>query len=340
MGDSLDDLMRRAADADGIARINYRDPIAAHGVAAITRLETWLTDTRLATFAVLTITAAASRGALPEAQSALRRARPRSSPVVQGDIDRALASLGVAKRAPAAGRRGSATDGPSGSPDLALEELRGLVGAWRNRGSPPQRGIRWRQPDWMAAFPKYRAWLGDLPVSLDRAAVRRIAADAVQSPDEAEFAFLVVKAWGEGDNGYGPTRALESLETTEEPGRRLRAAAEILRDRGTHAAYLAMSDGGPCRVFNLGSAFGTKFLYFSQPAGQHPMALIHDKNVGDWLHGHAGFPAWSTAWRSSRYVAYVGQMHVWAACLECEPDEVELCMFRSALSPTNQWNDG
>ena len=28
------------------------------------------------------------------------------------------------------------------------------------------------------------------------------------------FAFLAVKAWGEGDNGYGPTRALESFART------------------------------------------------------------------------------------------------------------------------------
>lgn len=337
VGDGLEDLMLRAAGANGIDRISYRDPIAAHGVAAISGLESWLTDTLLATFAVLTITAAASHGALGEAQSALRRARPRSSPVVQGDIDRALASLGVARRAPAAG--GTKTT-PSGSPESALEELRELVEGWRKRGKPPQRGIRWRQPDWMAAFPKYRARLGDLPAALDRDDVRRIATDAVQGPDQAEFAFLVAKAWGEGDNGYGPTRALESIELTRDPGRRLLAAAETLRDRGTHAAYASLSDGGPCRIFNLGPAFGTKFLYFTQPVGQRPMALIHDKNVGAWLHGHAGFPAWAAAWSSSRYTTYLEQMHAWATRLACEPDEVELCMFRSALRSTNQWNDG
>jgi hypothetical protein len=331
MGDALDDLMGQAADADGLGRVDFRDRIAAYGAAAVKRLEPWLADPRLATFAVLTIAAASARGALPEAQRALRRARPRS--VVQADIDRALRSI-------AGGGNFGSMNNMAGSLHRALDELRLLFEGWRARGSPPQRAIAWRQPDWMTAFPKHRERLHDLPPTLDRDAVRRIAADAIQGPDKAEFAFLVVKAWGEAGNGYGPSRALKSMKSTDQPGRRLLAAAEILRDRGTQAAYEAMSDGGPCRIFNVGPAFGTKYLFFSQPAALRPMALIHDKNVGDWLHGHAGFPPWSTAWRPKRYAAYVGQMHRWAASLDCVPDQVELCMFRSALGPTNQWQDG
>lgn len=335
MDDELDDLMRRAADADGTERITFRDPIAAHGMSAVARLEPWLANHRLATFAVLTIAAAGAHGALTEARSVLQESRSRSGPVLRGDIDRALASLGSAKVATTS----RASSIPSGSPERALEELRFLVEGWRERGNPPQRAIRWRKADWMAAFPKHQRRLDDLPAALDRGDVRRVAVDAIQSPEAAEFAFLVVKAWGEGDNGYGPTRALESLEVTDQPGRRLQTAAEKLRDRGAHGAYEAMSDGGACRIFNLGPAFGTKFLYFAQPREQRPRALIHDKNVGGWLHGHAGFAAWSTSWAPIRYRAYLDQMHAWASLLACEPDDVELCMFRSALDPANQWND-
>jgi hypothetical protein len=149
----------------------------------------------------------------------------------------------------------------------------------------------------------------------------------------------VVKAWGEGDNGYGPSRALESLELTEEPGPRLMTVARKVRDRGALAAYSLLSDGGDCRVFNLGPAFGTKYLYFCQPTGQRPQALIHDKNVADWLHDHAGFPRGSTAWSPPRYSTYLTQMHAWAADLGCQPEDVELCMFLSALPASNQWNE-
>lgn len=334
MGDQLDDLLRCAADADGLNRIEYRDAIAAHGPEAVRRLEPWLRG-RLAAFAVVTIAAAASHEAIAEARAALQRARLIADPSIQRDIDRALTMLRVPAGTPAT----RPADGPAGSPASALEELRLLVRDWQERRCPPQRGIKWRQPDWMAAFPAHRQRLRQLPATLDRADVRRVAAGSVHGPIDAEFAFLVVKAWGEGDNGYGPSRALESLELTREPDRRLLAVAQTLRDRGALAAYALLSDGGQCRIFNLGPAFGTKFLYFCQPDGQRPQALIHDKNVADWLHDRAGFTRASTAWSPSRYSAYLTQMHSWAGQLGCQPEDIELCMFRSVLGPSNQWND-
>ena len=192
----------------------------------------------------------------------------------------------------------------------------------------------------MAAFPEHRANLGRLPSSLDRDVVRRVAARAAEDPLEAEFAFLVVKAWGEGDNGYGPFRARESLEVTRESEARLVAVAQALIARGAVAAYERLSDRGDCRIFSLGPAFGTKFLYFCQPIGQRPQALIHDKNVPDWLRDNAGLNLQSASWSERRYRAYLAQMHSWAEDLDCSPDDVELCMFRSVLGSGNQWNDG
>lgn len=336
MGEELDDLLRRAAVADGLHRIDYRNVIAVHGPVAVRRLEPWLNDARLAAFAVITITAAASHGALPEARVALQRARPLSQPVIQGDIDRALAALGSPSRAP----KPRPARSPAGSPERALEELRILVRDWRDRGSPPQGVIKWRQPDWIAAFPQFRERLRRLPAGLDRIDVRRVASSAVLGQTEAVYAFLVVKAWGEGENGYGPSRALESLDLTTEPAKRLHIVAQTLRDRGALAAYALLSDGGDCRIFNLGPAFGTKFLYFCQPDGQRPQALIHDKNVSDWLHDHAGFARGSTGWTLGRYQAYLAQMHSWAERLDCSPDDVEFCMFQAVLDPSNQWKGG
>lgn len=334
MSDDLKELLRRAAEADGLSRIDFRDPIAAHGPAAVARLEDWLTDPRLGPFAVVTIKAAGLAGAATEAKAALQRARRDVSPSVAGDIDRALAAL------PRSARTATKTGrGLTGTPATAVEVLRGLVRDWHKRGSPPQRAIKWRQADWMAAFPKHRDNLMRLPSSLDRDDVRRVAARAAHDPDEAEFAFLVVKAWGEGDNGYGPFRAQESLEVTTEPGTRLMTVAQTLGVRGALAAYQRLSDRGECRIFSLGPAFGTKFLYFCQPDDQRPRALIHDKNVSDWLRDNAGLSLPSVSWSEPRYRAYLAQMHTWADDLGCSPDDVELCMFRSVLGFGNQWND-
>jgi hypothetical protein len=216
MTKELDGLLRAASEADGLTRIEFRDPIAAHGAEAVRRLEPWLNDARLARFAVVTIVAAAAHGATAEARAALQRAQP-SDPSLREAISTALVTL----RGRSGPSRPSAGSRATGSPDSALRELRALVEVWRKRGRPPQRAIRWRQRDWMAAFPRHREGLARLPASIDRGDVRRVASDAIRGPVEAEFAFLVVKAWGEGDNGYGPSRALESLEVTEEPGRRL-----------------------------------------------------------------------------------------------------------------------
>jgi hypothetical protein len=32
-------------------------------------------------------------------------------------------------------------------------------------------------------------------------------------------------------------------------------------------------------------------------------------------------------------------MHTWAEALDCQPDEDELCVFRSVLGTSNQWKD-
>lgn len=53
--DGLDQLLEAASAADPSVRIQFRDPIAAHGTAAIPRLRVWLVDARLSAFAVRTL---------------------------------------------------------------------------------------------------------------------------------------------------------------------------------------------------------------------------------------------------------------------------------------------
>lgn len=53
--DDLDQLLEAASAADPSERIQFRDPIAAHGASAIPQLRRWLVDARLSAFAVRTL---------------------------------------------------------------------------------------------------------------------------------------------------------------------------------------------------------------------------------------------------------------------------------------------
>jgi hypothetical protein len=326
--DELSHLLDEAAAADGLHRIDYRDSIARFGDSAVARLEPWLRDSRLAAFAVRTIAAAGTSGAA-SAPTVLERARSSVEGSTRDDIDSALSSL---RRGPSPHEVRSQS-----SPDVALGELRVAIEEWRQRGSPPQGPTAWRKADWIAAFPAHAAFLRRQPTLLDRVATRSAASRAAVDRPHAETALLISKAWGEGENGYGPSRALESFERTPSIGDRLLAVARTLRDHGASAACARLVDGADCRVFNLGPAFGTKFLYFSQPDGQRPQALIHDRVVAAWLRTRAGLALDPTSWSVSTYSSYLQVMHRWALELDCEPDEVELCIFRSSLPPASRW---
>jgi hypothetical protein len=326
----LENLLQVAASADGLHRIDYRDPIAAFGPLAVSRLEPWLVDARLSAFAVRTIGAASNHGALDEARTTLRRARANADSQIRRDIDTALLAMGGAQQGSSA---------PVGQPSLdrALEELRGVTSEWRRRGSPPQGPTEWRKPDWIRSFPDHARFLHKQPRVLDRTAVAEGATSANVDRAAAESAFILSKAWGEGKNGYGCSRALESFDQTPNIGDRLVTIARTLQNDGALAAYARMCDDGDCRIFNLGPAFGTKFLYFAQPPTMRPRALIHDRIVAKWLRERAGLYLGSDVWSVARYATYIDHMHRWAEALECEPDEVELNIFRSSLPPTSRW---
>jgi hypothetical protein len=71
----LEDLLKEARSAPPNDRIAFRDPIAAHGSAAISALIPWLSDKSVASFAVLTI------GAISEAE--VLEGRPMLSSIVK-----------------------------------------------------------------------------------------------------------------------------------------------------------------------------------------------------------------------------------------------------------------
>jgi len=95
---SLDDAVMGAAEAPPDIRIEYRDAIARHGAAGIERVTPWLTDPKMAAFAVRVIAKAAEFGAADEARRALQTAVVSLSEPARADAIAALEKLGVRPR--------------------------------------------------------------------------------------------------------------------------------------------------------------------------------------------------------------------------------------------------
>ena len=96
-------LTSAAAEAAPDRRIEYRDPIAAHGEAAIKGVSPWLADPALGAFAVRVIRKAANPDTLVVALACLRSAKASAgSDGVTRDIEEAIKALKPpARRAPA-----------------------------------------------------------------------------------------------------------------------------------------------------------------------------------------------------------------------------------------------
>jgi hypothetical protein len=86
-------LLADARDADPAHRIDFRDPIAAHGAAAIEAVTPWLKELTLAAFAIRVIARAGLDGERETAQATLRQARRRLDPRLRADADWALGVL-------------------------------------------------------------------------------------------------------------------------------------------------------------------------------------------------------------------------------------------------------
>jgi hypothetical protein len=94
--DALPMLLERARTASPNARIELRDPIAAHGAAAITAVQPWMADHGLCRFAVRVIWKAGALGSRDQAIAAMREAL--EDPTVAAsrrDLEDHLGLLGV-----------------------------------------------------------------------------------------------------------------------------------------------------------------------------------------------------------------------------------------------------
>jgi len=132
---SLDKLLVEVRKTPPSERMHRRNEVAAHGAAALDRLQPWLEDRALASFAIRAIgqigDADANRTAVLEL---LRASRPNLQPDHQQDVDEVLARWGeratpARSRAPSTARKVDLT----GEMPLELGLRSRLVGAARER---------------------------------------------------------------------------------------------------------------------------------------------------------------------------------------------------------------
>ncbi len=107
--ETLEQLVEQARSAPPNQRIELRDPIAAHGTAAVDAMAEWLADPQLTRFAVRVIGRVADLGERDAAVQSLGVAREEATPDQRADIDAELQRLGFTARAP---RGRQAASGP------------------------------------------------------------------------------------------------------------------------------------------------------------------------------------------------------------------------------------
>ena len=100
MTETLEQLVEQARSAPPNHRIELRDPIAAHGTAAVDAMAEWLADPQLTRFAVRVIGRIADLGERDAALTTLRMALEEATPDQRADIDAELQRLGFTARAP------------------------------------------------------------------------------------------------------------------------------------------------------------------------------------------------------------------------------------------------
>ncbi len=134
----LDELLTQAREAAPTDRILLRDPIAAHGEAAIEAMTDWLGDERLAAFAIRVLERigrdANTRNAAADALAAVDR--DELPPHLAGDVDRTLKALGRTK---VAAPHAPGSTRPIGRPGVAGR------GYWVMRTSPWERPYIWAE---------------------------------------------------------------------------------------------------------------------------------------------------------------------------------------------------
>lgn len=184
---------------------------------------------------------------------------------------------------------------------------------------------------WLSGIPQAVDAIAGLPAQLDYDAVVRRVAGLL--PDVVG-AFATVLAWSYGSNGRGAYKTAQVLTGRVKPAgapldssvaERLTVSLRVLREDGPLAAYDYLT--GPGKIWKLGPAFFTKWLYCVSVAEGLGMAPILDSVVTDWL--AAQDPGVRLDYTRSRdYARYIRLLETWAGELGLALGDVAGRVFR------------
>ncbi len=156
-------------------------------------------------------------------------------------------------------------------------------------------------------------------LTVNRNEVMELAGGEDPSTDPVA-AYTWSQVWGHGKTGYGAYRTAVTLGLAPPRGkaspaiehgeatRRLASIAGTYLTEGAVRAYERAVDKNDLAIPYLGPAFGTKYLFFLEPADTPYRPLVLDELVGAALHEHAGdtFPAETGTFPSTRlYSTYL-----------------------------------
>lgn len=193
-----------------------------------------------------------------------------------------------------------------------------------------QPAIEFSAARWVQRAPDYAEVFATLPTVLDRTSVREFSGRQPLNDSGALGIFIASQVWGYGKVGYGPFRLGEAL-----------AEGTLAPTLSASRAYL--TDGEPVDAFRelcvrhelpwVGTAFGTKFLHFADPAGD---ALILDSVVAKWLREHTGLHF--RCLRDEReYATWLALAAQWAQETGTTPERIEFLVFSDGLPAGSQW---
>lgn len=167
--------------------------------------------------------------------------------------------------------------------------------------------------------------LDDARSSIDRTLVHQIGRRATE-PGPAAHTLVAATIWGSG-NRRVRLRTRSWAHGFDSVADRLAAAACVLQDEGSLAAFAALLHGGRLYVNGIGPSFFTKFLYFAGYLnGLYQLRpLIFDRVARQALRMLCGLDLTENS--VDDYAIYLELAHSWAQEWQTEPDVVERALF-------------
>src|SRR5215212_2347069 len=168
---------------------------------------------------------------------------------------------------------------------------------------------------------------------LSREDLFALGEEAAASPAAARTLLWGACAWGTGDSQRGNGRRVRGVaRDADEMGRLLADTAAVAR-RDPEAAYASLHPRRN-RIYGLGPAFSTKFLYFAGAGADDHPCLILDARVARRLRHDCGWTSLTgtTGWPPATYVRYLRLLSRWADELSSGDravalDEIEYVLF-------------